>query len=171
MKDNRMSNLAFHTFGVLREPNESPTTRAYYELGAEIFDAAVATDGFVARIAPFSDPVPSVFDPACHLVGISTLTMWRDLESVFAFAYRGTHVDAFRRRGEWFIKRDWSSYVAWWVEDGDLPTAEEAIGRFDHLHANGPTPYAFTFKRPFDAAGMPTLVDRARVAAKHQTVG
>src|SRR4051794_5535029 len=105
-KGNRMSNLAFHTFGVLRQPNESPTTRAYYELGAEIFDAASATDGFVAGRAPFSDPVPSVFDPACHLVGISTLTVWRDLESAFAFAYGGTHVDAFRRRGEWFVKRD-----------------------------------------------------------------
>jgi hypothetical protein len=170
VKGNRVSNLAFHTLGVLREPNESPTTRAYFELGAQIFDAAVATDGFVARTAPFTDPVPNVFDPACHVVGISTLTVWRDLESAFAFAYDGTHVAAFRRRGDWFIKRDWSSYVAWWVEDGVLPTAEDAIARFEHLHANGPTPYAFTFKRPFDAIGRPTLVDRTRVAAKRQTV-
>jgi hypothetical protein len=164
-----MSRLAFHTFGVLQEPIESPITQAYYALGAEIFDTAAGTDGFVAGLSPFNDPVPSVFDPARHVVGISTLTVWRDLESVFAFAYRGTHVAAFRRRGEWFIERGWSSYVAWWVEDGDLPSAEEAIERFEHLHANGPTPYAFTFKRPFDAAGMPTLVDRTRVAAKHQT--
>ncbi len=165
-----MSNLAFHTFGVLREPTESPTTRAYFQLGAEIFDVAAATDGFVAGIPPFTDPVPSVFDPEHHLVGISTLTVWRDLESTFAFAYRGMHLAAFRRRGEWFIKRDWSAYVAWWVEDGVLPTAEEAIARFEHLHANGPTAYAFTFKRPFDAAGMPTQVDRTRVAAKQQAM-
>ena len=170
VKGNGMSNLAFHTFGVLREPNESPTTRAYYELGAEIFDVAAATDGFVAGRAPFGDPVPKVFDPTRHLVGMSTLTVWRDLESAFAFAYSGTHVAAFRRRGEWFVKRDWSAYVAWWVEDGDLPTAEEAIGRFEHLHANGSTPHAFTFKRPFDTAGMPTQVDRTRVAAKQQAM-
>jgi hypothetical protein len=90
--------------------------------------------------------------------------------SVYAYAYRGAHVAAFRRREEWFVERAWSSYVAWWEAEGYMPTWEEAFARFEHLHDQGAGPHAFTFKEAFDAAGRPMHMDRETVATKQQTV-
>ena len=37
----------------------------------------------------------------------------------------------------------------WWVPRGHVPGIDEAKKRLAHLEANGPTPFAFTFKNPF----------------------
>ena len=52
----------------------------------------------------------------------ATLTIWADLESVFAFAYSGSHLEAFKRRRESFHVGDWPSHVAWWIGDDEMPT-------------------------------------------------
>ena len=36
---------------------------------------------------------------------------------------------------------------ALWIEDGHIPTPQEAIERLDHLRTNGDTPFAFTLKQ------------------------
>ena len=41
--------------------------------------------------------------------------------------------------------------VLWW--SADIPTVAEAVVRLDHLRAHGPTPRAFTFRKPFPAPG------------------
>ena len=78
------------------------------------------------------------------------------MESVSAFAYRGAHGEVFRKRREWFVKAEWPTYVAWWVDDDHVPTYAEAIERHKRLHDRGPTPHAFNFKTPFDKDGKPT---------------
>ena len=54
-----------------------------------------------------------------------------------------------RRRREWFTRMAESHLVLWWVRAGELPTVADAEERLDRLHAEGPTSYAFTFKRRF----------------------
>ena len=44
--------------------------------------------------------------------------------------------------------------VLWWVPAGALPTVEDAESRLAALEEHGPTPYAFTFKRPFSPVGV-----------------
>ena len=41
--------------------------------------------------------------------------------------------------------------VLWWVDDGHIPTIEEAGGRFELLWRDGASPEAFTFSKPFEA--------------------
>lgn len=95
---------------------------------------------------------------------VYTYTLWRDLESVYAFAYYGlNHAEALRRRGEWFIKGNWSTYVAWWTPEGTLPNWEDATQRFDYLYERGPTPYAFDFKNAFGPDGCPIEINSERV--------
>jgi hypothetical protein len=85
-----------------------------------------------------------------------TISLWKDLESVFAFAYSGLHGEALRLRKEWFVSPPLGpTYTIWWVGDGHEPTWFEARERQWHLHAYGPTPYAFTFHTPFAADGTP----------------
>jgi hypothetical protein len=42
----------------------------------------------------------------------------------------------------------------WWVPAGHRPAIEEAKQRLAHLETNGPTPFAFTFQRRFQADEM-----------------
>ncbi len=92
-----------------------------------------------------------------------TLSLWRDLESVFAFAYFGVHAEALSHGRDWFVKPEWPSYVAWWVADDHRPDWSEAKTRLEQLHDNGPSPQAFSFKSPFGPDGARIVIDRAAV--------
>jgi hypothetical protein len=54
-----------------------------------------------------------------------------------------------RRRREWTTRLPEQHICLWWIPAGALPAVEEAVERLEHLRANGPTPYAFTFKKRF----------------------
>jgi hypothetical protein len=53
------------------------------------------------------------------------------------------------RRREFFEKPTAAIAVLWWIPAGHVPTVEEANERLEHLRANGPTPYGFTFAKLF----------------------
>ncbi len=93
-------------------------------------------------IRPFDDPNMAI-----------NMSVWADLESLAAFVYRNEdHRSIMRRRREWFEHIEFY-LVLWWVEEGSMPTIEEAKTRLDLLRRNGPTTGAFTFKQPFPAPG------------------
>lgn len=167
-----MPRVAFLTFGILREPKGHPQVQGFFENDGAVFAAARGSDGFISGRGFVTDhgvDAPAgrrdlypgtVSEPERHPPQASTLSLWRDLEAVYAFAYRGTHGEALRRRKEWFLKGAWPVYVAWWVTDDATPSWEEAMARLDHLHEHGPTPYAFDFTTAFDAAENPTTMRR-----------
>ena len=37
----------------------------------------------------------------------ATLSLWDDLESVYAFPYNGRHAEALSKREDWFRKPEW----------------------------------------------------------------
>jgi hypothetical protein len=167
-----MARVAFYTFGILREAHGHPQVQGFFDRIPDVFAGAEATDGYVDRRrgdrpAEFG---PRFFDPAQHAGAPQTLSVWRDLESVYAFAYRGRHGEALRGRREWAVEPQWPTYVAWWVDDEHMPTWQEAAERLEHLHDHGSTPFAFSFKAPFDVSGQPLTIDRARVAERAATV-
>jgi hypothetical protein len=109
---------------------------------------------------------PRFFHEGEHAQDPRTLSVWADLESVFAFAYAGVHANALRQRQEWFLQPTWPTYVAWWVPDDHTPDWHEAIARHEHLHDHRPSPYAFDFTQPFGPEGHPCVLNRALVQAK-----
>lgn len=80
------------------------------------------------------------------------LSVWESVDALRDYVYRSRHVDLFRDRADWFLPFDGPSLALWWIPAGHRPTPEESQGRLDHLKANGPTPFAFTFKAPFPPA-------------------
>lgn len=54
-----------------------------------------------------------------------------------------------RQRHEWFERFEGAYVALWWVPAGHIPSVDEAKKRLAHLDANGPTPFAFTFKVRF----------------------
>ncbi len=53
---------------------------------------------------------------------IANLSVWESLETLRQFALRGSHLEAFRRRAEWFENVPEPTSVLWWIEAGTTPT-------------------------------------------------
>ena len=168
-----MARVAFYTFGIQRGTSADPQMQGFYDRVTAAFAAAEGAQGFIDRRRADDRPPdfgPRFYNPTADAGAAQTLSVWADLESVFAYAYGGCHGEALRHRQAWFVAPQWPTYVAWWVPDDHLPTWPDAAARLEHLHDHGPTPFAFSFKRPFDAAGQPTALDRARVAERAPAV-
>lgn len=180
-----MSRIAFYTFGILHEPFGHEVVQPFWDSVPTVFEASENTEGFIdrspgdekvwgGRVSPhFHDvekyPGAPPDNPGARAP--ATLSLWADLESVSAFAYRGSHGEALRKRKEWFVRAEWPTYVAWWVGDDHVPTYEEAIERHKHIHENGPTPHAFDFRTPFDEDGEPTQLSKRKIEERRRSVG
>jgi GNAT superfamily N-acetyltransferase len=92
-------------------------------------------DGDATELRPFDDDMLIV-----------NLSVWRDLESLRAYAYGSAHAEYLKRRREWFSRLSDAAVVLWWVPAGHQPTVNEAAERLAHLRAHGPSATAFTFK-------------------------
>jgi hypothetical protein len=90
-----------------------------------------------------------------------TLSLWRSLESVFAYSYAGLHREALALREQWFRRPEYPNHVIWWVGDDHVPTFIESTARLEQLHSSGPGRHAFDFKHAFDPVGNPMALDRA----------
>jgi len=166
--------LAFFTLAILREGHGHPRVKGFFDRVAANFAAAEHCDGNIDRseLIPgtqthtWGEPVaPRFFREGEHGGAPRSLSLWRSLESVFAFAYSHVHAEALTHRKEWFLPPAWPPYVAWWVADGHTPDWHEATVRLEHLHDHGSTAFAFHFKQAFGPDGRPVELDRTRVKA------
>ncbi len=161
--------LAFFTVGILHEPMDRPRLQGFMDRVPGVYAAADSSAGFHSRSVrdlatwkhSWGDPVV----PQCYPQGYDleqfamTLSIWDDLESVAAFAYKGVHAEALAHRKDWFQSLGLPPYVAWWISDVEHVNWKQAAERLDHLHTNGPTAFAFNFKSPFDANGSAVRLD------------
>ena len=131
-------------------PTDSPVLAEFMAALEAVNALAESSPGFVWRLQDDSGDAVSirVFDDDQIIIN---LTVWESIDALFEFAYHSHHVDYFRRRREWFDRYPAAHLALWWVPAGHIPTVGEAKQRLEHLDANGPTPYAFTFKQRFDA--------------------
>jgi len=131
-----------------RLPQEHPNNIDFIENLDRVNAIAENQDGFVWRFTGEGNnalDVNAFDDPNVA----SNMSLWENLESLGAFVYRNKdHREIMRRRNEWFDKIDFY-LVLWWVEEGYIPTLEEAKEKLELLESQGPTEKAFTFKNPF----------------------
>lgn len=163
--------VALYTFGQFLRPSEDPVNDGFHERNDANLAAADRAAGLIGRSGYDSDPGPEswgpqVFprffdDPNGDGWAPSTLSWWRDIESLWAYTYSGIHAEALAHGRAWFRKGNWPPLVMWWTDQ--RPDWAEGIRRFEHLHDHGPSAYAFGFRSCFDRAGAAYAVDRARV--------
>ena len=162
--------LALYTFGMFSRPSEDPANDDFHSLNDIVLAAVDKADGLIARSGYASDPGPKswgdeVYPEFYHDNGDgwtpATLFLWADMESLFAFTYFDLHAAALSRGREWFQKPFWPPLVLWWHDDTHYLQWEDGVYRHKHLHENGPNPFAFTFKSPFDREGNATKLDKA----------
>lgn len=177
MRDHR---LAFMTFSILRAPYGDPIVQEFDDRTPTTFAEAEGSEGFIDRAKPVEDvawmtnyqkdwgrwgpfAVPRFYNGGTsrgHTYQAQTLSLWKDLISVWTFCYRGMHHRAaLKGKTAWFGKQSWPIYCAWWISLDHQPTWPEACRRLEHLADHGPTPVSFTFKAAFDPSGNPVDVN------------
>ena len=123
---------------------------------------ADAAPGFVWRLEDGDGPGATALRP-CGPDIMVNMSVWQTFDAFRDFVYRsGAHLDAMRRRREWFHKMTEQHLVLWWIPAGHLPDIDEALHRLDLLRRSGPGPLAFTFREPYDppASGQPAIPER-----------
>jgi hypothetical protein len=111
---------------------------------------AEAAPGFVWRLTGEGNNATDIKvtdDPRFIL----NMSVWENVEALFAYVYRSDHRTVMIRRREWFAKPDAPYMVLWWVKEGVVPTVDEGLRRLRHLSDFGPTPFAFNFRTMFPA--------------------
>jgi hypothetical protein len=139
-------------------PLDSPDLAGFVERLDDINALADRSPGFVWRLQSDSGNATDIQVSADPQV-IVNLSVWRDLDALFAYVYRSDHLQVMSQRRKWFEKPAGAFMALWWLPAGTLPSVEDGMARLARLDRQGPTPEAFTFKRPFDARGLP--LDRA----------
>jgi hypothetical protein len=139
--------LAQFNFAILAAPLDSPQLAGFVAALERINALAEQSAGFIWRL---QDDAGDATD--LRPLGENTLvnmSVWMDVASLRAYVYESGHVEYLRRRREWFVQSGQRQLVLWWVQDGHLPTVEEAIARLDLLRERGPTREAFDFRQVF----------------------
>jgi hypothetical protein len=144
--------LAQVNIGRIRGPMESEVMRGFREALDEINALAEASAGFVWRFKTEAGNATSVSAFPDPLVLIN-LSVWESPAALRDYVYRSVHGKFFARRAEWFEKFEAPHLALWWVPAGERPTTAEARGRLASIAAQGPTPFAFTFRESFRPDG------------------
>lgn len=141
--------LAQANVATMRATYDDPLMDDFLEQLDPINALADSSPGFVWRLV--GDDVDAY---AARLFGIDrmlfNMSVWQSVEALEAYVYNSNHIGVLRRRNKWFEKPARSPFVLWWVDEGHVPTIDEAKERFDLLWNNGPSPSAFTFSSRFD---------------------
>ena len=133
-------------------PRDHPKNADFINALDHVNAVAEAQPDFIWRFTDDGNDAIDVqaFDDPNMIVNMS---VWTDMDALSAFVYRNEeHLAIMRRRREWF-KKIRTHMVLWWVEEGHIPTLDEAKHKLALLEENGPSPKAFTFKEPFPPHG------------------
>ena len=162
--------LALYTFGIFKKPAADVANDGFQLRNDPLLKLVDQTPGMIARSGYTNEPGPESWGiqvyPRFYIeqgdgFSPSTLSIWRDLESVFAFTYFGLHAEALAHGREWFKKPEWPPYVLWWIKAGEHPNWADGVLRHELLHDTGPSAFAFNFKYAFDAKGKSVILDHA----------
>jgi hypothetical protein len=144
--------LAQANVGRMRAPLEDPGMDGFRLELPRINAVADAAPGFVWRLQTEGGDATSIREWGDPLI-IVNMSVWTSLEALHRYVYASDHVAQLRTRKQFFHPFNGPMLVLWWIPEGHVPTVAEAKAKLEHLAARGPSPEAFTFRRPFPAPG------------------
>lgn len=135
----------------VRFPLDDPRMGGFVSQLEAVNAAAEAADGFVWRLRDDGAGSTSyrILDDDELIVNLS---VWRDLDALRAFVIGHLpHRVALQNRTEWFERPSEAMTVCWPVDDGHLPSVEDAERALLRLRAEGASSSAFPFTYRGDA--------------------
>ncbi len=147
--------LAQANVAYMLAPAGDPRLADYMSRLDEINQLADTSPGFVWRYLTDSrDPAQREFPDPLVLFNMS---VWESIDALHAYTYRTTHSEVYAARRRWFsdVKAVVGGHALamWWIPAGERPTVADAKARLAAITADGPTEYAFTFKKRFPPPG------------------
>jgi hypothetical protein len=140
--------LAQVNIGRIRAPLEDPMMEGFRSQLDPINALADRSPGFVWRLQTEDGNAMAIRPFPDERMAIN-MSVWESLEALRQFVYASSHLGPLRDRKQWFESIDGPILALWWIPAGHLPTVAEAQERLQHLKDHGPSPYAFTFRKPF----------------------
>ncbi|MCA1057483.1 DUF3291 domain-containing protein [Rossellomorea aquimaris] len=153
-----MAFVSIYTVGRLNQPYDHPTSREFYEMGYKVMRQAYLSGNLIEEFS--SDGITLTEESESKGYPVLTLTVWKNLDSLYRFTYSGKHSQALRNRNKW-MEPDYGkhfSYVAWWTEKVKDVSWDEAFKRYNHYLDHEATPFAFDLKQAFDENGNPYIL-------------
>jgi len=127
---------------VLGGPGD-PRMADFYNNLARINAMAERMPGFVWRLKDETgDSAMALHWPGDASMSVN-MSVWETPEDLGKFVFQTVHRNFYARKHEFFEMPEKPTVVLWWVEEGHIPTLEEAKERLDHYIANGPGEFAF----------------------------
>lgn len=131
-----------------RRPKADPANQSFMDALDHVNAQADVADGFIWRLVGEGDAndataIEAVAGDADFIVNLS---VWRDVPSLEAFAYRqADHRAVLARRSDWFDPME-PSLALWEVPEGHIPSVAEALDKLAELGRDGPSASVFTFR-------------------------
>ena len=131
-------------------PLDDPRMAEFVAQLAPVNALADSARGFVWRLqSPTGNATDYSYDGDPFI--LVNMSVWESVEALREFTYRGSHLEVFRKRRDWFVKSDLPPYCLWWVPAGHIPTVAEGRERLEHYRQHGATPFSFWFSQLFPA--------------------
>lgn len=139
--------LAQVNIAKMKAPIDSPIMADFIANLDRINAIAEAHEGFVWRLKGEENNATAikVFEDKYLIINMS---VWKDKKSLSEYVYKSDHKEIYKRKAEWFESMSDMHMALWLVEEGHIPTPEEARERLEYLQKNGETDYAFGFRWP-----------------------
>ena len=129
-----------------RVAKDDPANAAFMDALDHVNAQADAADGFIWRLVGEGTNATDIEIVRGEPDLIVNLSVWRDVASLEAFAYRQPdHRGMLARRGDWFEAME-LSMALWPVPGGHLPSVAEAMAKLEELRVSGPSADVFTFR-------------------------
>ena len=140
--------LAQVNIGRLRAPLDDPIMEGFRSQLDVINALADRSPGFVWRLQTEQGNAMAIrpFDDERMAINLS---VWTSLEALQQFVYHSAHIGPLRDRKQWFEPIESPILALWWIPAGEIPTVADALERLRLLAERGPSPAAFTFRKPF----------------------
>jgi len=140
--------LAQVNIGRILAPLESPVMEGFVSRLDEINALADRSPGFVWRLQTDAGNA-AYLRPYDDDRLLFNLSVWKSVEELKDYVYRSVHAELLKGRRAWFEALDTPVFALWWVPAGHLPSVDEAKRRLARLQVEGPSDYAFTFRRTY----------------------
>ena len=157
-----MPHLAQINVGRLRAPLEDPAIAGFVAQLEPINALADASPGLVWRFVSDGADNATAVRPFPDDLMLLNFSVWESREALWNFVYRTAHLEAMRRRRDWFERMVAPYQALWWVPEGHRPSVTEAIDALERIQCDGPTPASFTFREFFPASGVPENTPQGR---------
>jgi hypothetical protein len=130
--------------GRLNYPIGDPRMADFVDNLARVNEMADRMPGFVWRLVgdgsnggalelrPYPDPMMAV-----------NMSVWQTVEDLEKYVWQTVHKRFYQRKQEWFSPMKSHHFVMWFVDEGHIPTLDEAKARLEHLDAHGNSDQAF----------------------------